>query len=122
MTLEKVVSMESIKEKLKDLKRYMPEQPPIVYDFGAFLADRLNSDLVAAGFVLATELALNDMEAGVDGFTGKRISGRLSGYPSQIYAILRAMQLPEIVRAVCPEDFAKDVEEAYRQINEKLDQ
>lgn len=68
---------------------------------------------------MASELALYDLQQGVDGFSGKPIQNRLVGYPSMIYGLLR-MQVPQIAEAVCPEDFAKGVKEMYEQVNAKM--
>ena len=42
MSLEGAISTEPIKEKLRNLRQYMPNQKDTIYDFGAYLADRLN--------------------------------------------------------------------------------
>lgn len=119
MSLDNAISMEPVKKKLENLQEHLPNQNPMVYEFAEFLAARLNPELVPPGFVMATELALADLRKGVDGFTGKPISGNLSGYPRQLYAGLR-MYIPEIIKAVCPEDFAKGVKEFYDQVYTKM--
>ena len=108
-----------MKEKLRNLREHMPDQNDQIYSFGAYLADRLNPELVPEGFNMAAELALYDLQKGVNGFTGKPIQSRLVGYPPMIYGILR-MQVPEIAKAVCPEDFAKGVIEFYEQVNAEM--
>ena len=67
---------------------------------------------------MCAELALYDLETGVDGYTGEPIRNELAGYPPLIYAILRK-KVPEIAEAVCPEDFANGVREVYEDINTK---
>lgn len=119
MSLEGAMSMEPVQEKLRNLPEHMPDQEQIVYDFGTFLADRLNPSLVPQGFAMAAELALYDAQQGKDGFTGQPVSGRLHGYPPQLYAVLR-MSVPQIAEAVCPEDFAKGVKDFYEQVNAKM--
>ncbi|HUW43418.1 MAG TPA: hypothetical protein VMV95_00440 [Bacillota bacterium] len=120
MALErKAISMEPIKEKLKGLREHMPDQQDVIYDFATYLADRLNPELVPQGFNMAAELALYDLEKGVDGFTGQPIQSRLVGYPSMIYRLLR-MQVPQIAEAVCPEDFAQGVRKMYDEVNAKI--
>ena len=111
--------MEPIKEKLKNLREYMPEQEDLVYEFGAYLAQRLNPELVSEGFNMAAELALYDLQTGVDGFTGKPLMNRLVGYPSAIYGFLR-FQVPDIAKAVCPEEFAHGVREFQEKVNAKM--
>ncbi|PJE81236.1 hypothetical protein COU58_03555 [Candidatus Pacearchaeota archaeon CG10_big_fil_rev_8_21_14_0_10_32_42] len=118
MSIDEVISMEPVKEKLKNLRKYMPNQDDTIYDFGAYLADRLNPELFSQGFNMAAELALYDLQTGVDGFSGQPIRSRLVGYPSMIYGLL-SMQVPQIAEAVCPEDFAKGVKDFYEQVNGK---
>ncbi len=119
MSIDEAISMEPVQEKLRNLREHMPDQQDVTYDFGAYLADRLNPELVPQGFNMAAELALYDLQKGVDGFTGQPIQSRLVGYPSMIYGLLR-MQVPQIAEAVCPEDFAKGVKEMYEQVNAKM--
>ena len=119
MSLEGAISTEPVKEKLRNLRQYMPDQQDVTYDFGAYLADMLNPELVPQGFNMAAELVLYDLQKGVDGFTRQPIRSKLVGYPLVIYGLLR-MQVPEIAEAVCPEDFAKGVREFYEQVNAKM--
>lgn len=108
MSLEEVISMEPVKEKLRNLRKYMPSQQDVIYEFGAFLADRLNLELDSQEFHTAAELALSDLQKGVDGFTGNPVQSRLVGLPFKSYFLLAA-KVPQIAKAVCPEDFAKGV-------------
>ncbi|MEK6874071.1 MAG: hypothetical protein AABW91_04450 [Nanoarchaeota archaeon] len=82
MALDEALSMEPIKEKLKTLSEYMPNQDDITYIFGAYLADRLNEELVPQGFYLAAMRAIGDLKRGKSGFPGKSIPSKLVGYPS----------------------------------------
>lgn len=113
------ISTDGMKEKLRNLKEYMPDQNEVVYAFADYLAGRLNPTLVPAGFNIAAQLALYDLDKGVDGFTGKPILSRLSGYPTTIYAAL-GMRVPKIAEVVCPEDFAKSVRELHEKVDESL--
>ena len=119
MTLDGSISTDEVKEKLRNLREHMPKQDDLIYDFGAYLAERLNPTLVPMGFNMAAELALYDLQAGVNGFTGEPIRSRMVGYPPQIYALLK-MQVPDIAEAVCPEDFAKGVGQMYDEVNAKM--
>lgn len=116
---EKAIQTKEVKEKLKNLRKYLPGQEQIVYDFAAKLADRLNPELVPAGFNTAAELLLYDAQKGVDGYTGQPLGGHfhLIGYLPQLYAALR-MSIPDIAEAVCPEDFAKGVKEFQDKVYE----
>lgn len=119
MSLEGAISTEPIKKKLRELRQYMPGQPDVIYAFGAYLADKLNPKLVPPGFNMAAELALYDLQIGVDSFTGQPIRSRLVGQQPQIYVHL-SMQVPEIAKAVCPKDFAKGVRKFYEQVDAKM--
>ena len=108
MSLEEAISTEPIKEKLRNLRQYMPNEQDELYEFGTYLAGRLNSRLVPSGFNMAAELALHDLQNGVDGCTRQSINSKLVGFPPVMYILLRT-QVPKIAEAVCPEDFAKGV-------------
>ena len=116
MDIKKPISMEPVKEKLRNLEKYLPDKEKMVYEFGNYLADILNPALVPFGFNLAAEHALYDIQVGVNSFTKEPISTRLAGYPPQIYALLRS-EIPYIAEAVCPEDFAKGVREVFEDIS-----
>ena len=119
MSSEEAISTEPIKEKLRNLRQYMPNQIDVIYDFGAYLADRLNPELVSQGFDMAAELVISDLQMGVDESTGQPIRSRLVGYSPVIYGLLRT-QVPKIAEAVCPEDFAKGVREFYERVKAKM--
>ena len=122
MSLEtKAISTEEMKEKLRNLKEYMPKEEDVLYSFGRYLAKRLEGhpELVPEGFNVTVELALHDLQKGIDGYTQKPIQSRLVGYPPIIYSLLR-MRTPDIAKAVCPEDFAEGVRKMYEEVNAKL--
>ncbi len=116
---EQVLSMEEPRRKLRELEKFMPESVNrLVYEFGRFLADYIHSsELVPQGFVMATELALYDLQTGKSGFTGESIENNLIGYPSMIYSLLR-LEVPRIAEAVFPQDFANGVVEFINQVEE----
>jgi len=115
MTLEGAISTEPIKEKMRNLQQHIPGQDDAFYEFATYFAERLNPQIIPVGFVTTAELALYDLQKGVNGSTGQPIRSRLVGYPPVLYAILRT-RVPEIAEAVCPEDFAKGVREFYEQV------
>ena len=102
-------------EKLSDLGAHMPGCDKFTCEYGAYLAGRLNPTIVPEGFTVAAELALSDLQTGVNGFTREPIRNSLVGQPPQVYAIL-SMYTPKIAEAVCPEDFAKRVRELHDEI------
>ncbi len=80
MTAEQALSMDEPKQKLAKLEEYLPgANPQTTCEFGRFLAEYLNPELMPQGFVMGCELALQDLQAGVNGFSGKPIQNRLVG-------------------------------------------
>jgi hypothetical protein len=120
MALESI-STEPVIEKLKNLREYMPEEEETIYQFGAYLADKIgeHSKLAPQGFKIAADLGLYDLQEGVDGFTGKPIQSSLVGYPPQIYTLL-GMRIADLADATCSEEFAKEVRAFDEQINAKI--
>ncbi len=110
------ISMDEAKQKLNELEKHLPRREEVIYLFGSFLAGRLNDRLVPAGFVIACELALYDLQKGTDGFTGKPIQNNLVGYPPTIYALLR-MEIPNITETIFPPAFATAVKKTIKEIN-----
>jgi hypothetical protein len=109
MTVDKsdAISMKDAKEKLMNLE-LENDVDNVMKEFGKFLSPRLNAELVPAGFVLQSELALYDLSVGIDGHTGKQMKNRLVGYPPLMYVLIR-MRFEDIAYAVFPESFANDV-------------
>lgn len=118
MEILDAISTEDMKTKLQNLREYMPGEPEFTYDFGAYLAKRLNSPLNPMGFNMTIQLTLFDMQKGVDGFTGKPVPSSLSGMPVPLYVVME-MNIPRIARAVCPSDFADKVDQVYAEIHKK---
>lgn len=117
---EQALSMEEPKKKLANLREFIPDaNHELLYDFGRHLASYLNSELVPQGFVMGCELALYDLQVGVNGFTGKPIQSSLVGYPPIIYALLR-MKIPNIAAAIFPADFAEQVKAFVEQVKAKM--
>ena len=113
MELTDLISTEEIKEKLQNLKDHMPNKPEFTYDFGTYLATRLEqSEINPLGFNMTVQRVLYDLAKGIDGFTMKPVPSSLSGMPVTYYAAMRT-RIPEIARAVCPADFAERVAQVY---------
>lgn len=93
----------------------MPGESQFTYDFGAYLATRLNPELNPLGFNLTIQLMLYDLQSGIDGFTREPVPHSLSGMPAMVYALME-MAIPRIAGAVCPSDFAKKVNQVYAEI------
>lgn len=118
MEISDAVSTEEMKAKLQNLKEHMPNKPQFTYDFGAYLATRLNPQLNPMGFNMTIQLTLYDLQTGVNGFTGEPVPCSLSGMPAMVYALME-MNIPIIARAVCPGDFADKVAQVYAEIHKK---
>jgi len=109
------IDMAPIKEKLRNLQEYMPNQEEQLYDFAKLLADVLNPTLYPCGFHLAANFVLYDLETGKDQINGSkspdyaRIFNHLSGYPPLVFTFMR-MMLPDIAKAVAPKEFADEVQ------------
>lgn len=105
-------------DKLRRLEKYLPDELDVIYDYGRFLADRLNPEIVPEGFVLAASLATHDLREGVDGFTGEQIDNRLTMYPPFFYDLLFLLT-SRIAHAVYPEDFAGKVDVFLQEVNKQ---
>ena len=111
--------MNDAKEKLVNLEKYMPmPKQHKTYEFGRFLAGRLDSELYPVGFVTACELALYDLKTGIDGITNKPINNNLVGYPAMVYAAIE-ITIPEIAKAIFPTEFAREVEAVIGEVSRK---
>jgi hypothetical protein len=100
------ISMGHVKEKLRNLKSYLPDRIQPVYDFAERLAGTLGNKVVPEGFNMAAEAAVRYIQAYYEVY----------GEP---ILTLRAC-IPEVARTVCPVDFAKRVGEIHAQVGESI--
>jgi len=110
-----LLSVAEIGEKLRNLQEHLPGEEDTVYKLAAFLAGRFEKqgeNLHPLGFHLAAELAIYDLQKGVDGYTGEPIRSSLVGYPPFLYPVL-STTVPRIAKAILPEAAANAVQEAY---------
>ncbi len=118
MALDDAIPTKEIREKLDNLKDYMPGQSEFIYELGKYFAQRLgNPEIVPEGFNLEYQLMLYDLQEGVDGYTRKPVPSSLGRLPAMTYLLLE-MRLPAIAKAVCPKDFADKVGELYKKVRE----
>lgn len=89
--------------------------PPEVAEFAHFLSQRLNPNLVPIGFVMASQLAIYDLEKGVDGFTGEPIQLSISLADKELYAKL-TQAVPELAKKAFSPEFASEVERHLREL------
>lgn len=116
-----VLSMEEPKRKLAKLEEFIPTtHDNLIYEFGRYLAGKLNPELVPMGFILAYAIALQDLQAGKDSDANLSIRGKLVGYPPMMYGILH-MYLPIIAKAIFPEEFANAVKNKYDEIRAQME-
>ena len=102
-----LLQTEPVKEKLRNLQKYLPGQSPLVYEFGKYLADYLHPELYPEGFSLMCRTALQYIKQGKD-FRDRPISKALVGHDPKIYERLENT-IPQIIDAVCPPEFARAV-------------
>ena len=93
----------SVKERLENLKLYMPGEEEMIYKFALFLSTRIHDTLSPEGFETMATLALEDLKTGKDGFTHEPISSDLVGLDKSVYVLLE-MYLPDIKTAVFGEE------------------
>ncbi len=121
MTLDQAVSTTEMQAKLKNLREHMPKADDFLCKVGEYFAERLggHGQVDPMGFVNAFNLMVYDLETGVNGFTGKPVPRGLTGYPSQVYAII-SMYAPILAEKVCPEDFARNVRQFCDEVNAEM--
>ncbi len=108
-----------IKDRLLRLREYLPNQQKLVYSFAEYLAQHVNADLVPEGFFLAANLALYDLQEGVDGYSGKPIRNEAVGQVPLIYTLLE-LSIPQIAQAIFPSDFASCISKQAEELNRKM--
>lgn len=88
------------------------------------LAERLNSDLVPMGFVMATEIYVYDVQTGTNGFTGEPMPREVVGMPSVMTAIIK-MAAEDVARQAYGDEFVDAVsvirQEVARTVKETTD-
>ncbi len=99
---------EEIRQKLKVLERHLPSQHDIVYVFGEFLAGRFNSEASPEKFVRTCQIAVYDLQAGVDSVNRRQIIGQRE-YPAVIFNQVMT-HVPAIAATVFSRRFARKVE------------
>ena len=110
------ISMDSIKNKLKNLRNTNPGEDENIYIFAEFLANRLNGNLNSQGLYMTIQLSLMDLQSGIDGFSGEPIQNKLVGYPTTVYSILQLIFVDHIVGIVCTKEFAEKVKEVHKHV------
>ena len=115
MSIDQRISMEPVREKLRNLRKFMPGKHDLVYELGAYLADNLSSPEDPKVFELAALQSLYELERGIDRFNNP-IKNELVGHLHDTYEILKEY-VPGIAKATCPEDFAKAVKDSWKQTN-----
>ena len=115
MEISDAIATEEMKTKLENLINHMPGEYKFTYDFGAYLAGRLNPELTPMGFNITFRLTLRDLKNGIVGYSGEPVPPHLGGMLPSVYANMGA-NIPRIARAVCPSDFADKVCQVYAEM------
>lgn len=105
---------ETIKEKLANLEKYMPNESDHLYEFGRLLSSSLPERVNAAGFGLAAAMEISDLENGTDD-RGNTIQSKLVGMPPIVYGLLQ-QTIPRMAKAVGGEEFGAEVEKMYDEV------
>lgn len=112
------ISTVEIKEKLNNLKNYLPNAPETIWQFEYFLSGRLGKKILPEGFFMAASLALYDLQKGVSGFYPyEKIKGPLVGLQPVIYELLSDW-IPIIAKAVAPDPLAEKVQDEWNEIHD----
>ncbi len=117
------LEMKEVIEKLRNLKQYLPDEEDVVYEFAILLAQRLEKyhpKVNPAGFNIAVETLFYDLKRGKDSYLNNEpLKSNLVGHSPHFYPILK-WSVKNIVRAICPEDFAKGYEFVVEEVREEL--
>lgn len=117
---EDAISMMEVGQKLQTPEQFLPGREEVFYGICKYFGERLGDrELHPLGFIMESQLTAYDLNKGVSGWTGKPVPAHLTGYPSLIYTLF-TVEVPEIAKAVCPEDFAAKVETAYEEISRRM--
>jgi hypothetical protein len=101
-----------MKERLNDLRTYLPGKNDIVYDVAAFVATRVKG-VEPENFVLMFNFGINDLTKNRDGFTGQPLydpfdKKGLGRYPAEAFSVVRVL-MPNIAAAVGGEEYGNRV-------------
>jgi len=108
MTLGKTYKMQEVKEALGSLPKRMPDQPPEVYKFAAYLSIDLPDKVYALTLYTITALLLTKLRKG----EGKLRSGESIGiYEKMNESQLRNIRqsLPNVIRTSCSDELCRIV-------------
>ncbi len=109
LTPEHTISAKEFSDKLTNLAVYMPKEKPKIYAIASYLALRLGDGILSPkGFVSAFEYIFYDMYRGVDGCNGNSLPENLRD-PLGVEYSIAYRKVPQIAKAICPEEFAKEV-------------
>lgn len=102
-----------LKEKLKNLKKYLPWQEDIVYEFADYLSTRVRAELVPMWFNLFAELAIYDLQ------NGNVINHRVASYPDILFWKMRSY-LPKVAKAMFSEEYWNAVEKVQNSVKDMI--
>ncbi len=103
---------ETIEAKIDAKEGVFDSDHPFLLTAMRGLAQRVNHEIVPAGFMTATELYLYDVQTGVDSATGEPMPPVLMGMPPMMAEIIR-MTAGHFAREAFGQEFGDAVEASY---------
>lgn len=110
--MDSTLTPDIMKERLNDLRTYLPGKNGIVYDVAAFLATRVKG-VDPEEFVLMFNFGISDLTKNRDGFTGEELYDPfdrkgLGRYPAEAFSVVKIL-MPNIAAAVGGEEYGNRV-------------
>lgn len=107
------IPMVPVKEKLRNLKQYIPGISDEIDIFGNYLAGKLPSNASPEGFVAATLQILYDLTL-YNTYCGEKITKTSTESPELVYLELENA-IPRIAELLHPGDFVNEVKKVYEE-------
>lgn len=108
---DKELRAEDTSEAIAKLRDYEDESAdPDVVEFAKFMSGRLNPSLVPMGFVMASQLALYDLDKGISGYTGETIESPIT-HSGEVTYLKLTKATPDLARMAFSEEFGDAVEQ-----------
>jgi len=110
--MEKCIPTEPVKEKLRDLRKYIPDAEDLVVEFAQYLADQLGTgDLYPFGFAFRYDYDVKSLYHGRHG-GGQPINHKLARMLWKNYALILSY-FSRIVDVVLPPKFASKTKRIF---------
>jgi hypothetical protein len=119
MNITDTVQTDSIKERLKNLEKYLPGQTSIIYDFAKYFAEHVPENMSPITFNMQYQAVVGDLSKNIDADHKHAIPPSLHNRPHEFYRAL-PMLMASIAQAVCEKEFAEQVDAVYTTIEQKM--